>query len=408
MTDQDTRVSITEANLSLQNFFITYLNPSRTAGDNDTGGLQADIYSNGVMRACLFIGYSYTLGDEEDAIEADDLDAAVQTSFLTSTQNYVYTLQNPNTRIQDLGWTLVEGNNQFRNDINHEATGKPAPQFNAATGSYTGYIRVFATPPTDPINHKLKVYGANTAIQVTNTLDLSCNILSLETSDLALNEFQMIGKQGNFTRLLALGYSSSANIPEKLKLKGIEKDGKYGLTLSVSYQKTCNINMTYIKDDNAKVAGFFDHHLSPQQYGESGFKLILGKNDDSILGTDFKGPDDDGQSGDNEGTFWCNDGDWEECETFSSTALTAAFQFGVPMVAALDKDDLKVRLDNSNGKRYLINYHEKLQYAFDNCGNRVCFEIHYHKRDWEDDWYNPNKTWPIVLTRAYASGGCNE
>lgn len=406
MTSQPKSTTIDDEKVTLTNFFITSIDPS-----DDTGETQATSYCNGVMQACLYVKYSYGVDEEPSDADLLSVDEAMQTYFLNSNQVFIETLAQPDTPIENLGWQLSLEQNQFLNDFELDITDRPDPTYEYGEDEIIGWIRLFVTPPINEVKtHQLKVVGVHTDQGVTNTLELTCSVLSIGTSDLEIQQIAMNGDKSDFMRLLTLGYSGSAQLPtSRLKLEGIEKKGKYGITLGTKeeeqLEKQCNINMVYLNDDDSRGMGFFDHHLSSIQPGEDTFTLLLGQTGEQIWGTDFKGPEDDEQEIDEEHAYFCDGLGWEESQKFDNATTQGAFQSGVPILAWRRKHGYKLCYDIANRPRILLTEDDKLQYAFDNCGNRIAFEMRYQEREWNNDW---NDGYPIVVASAYSSGGCEE
>jgi|GEM_PF-5247068 len=404
--------TVVDSNVSLQNFFTTWIDVS---GTTESGGTSCELYANGVMKSCMFIKYDYFLPEQGDEApnseQLSEIDDAMQSYFINSNHVYIYDLSNDGVPLggENSSWGIGLDNNKFRNDVYHDGISeRPTPSYTTSTKAVSGWIRVFLTPPKAKSGTvKLKVFGTYTSTQVTQTIDLNCSELSIPDGGVMMEYIdQLRSSNENYTRLHSLKYNPSAGLPQTLKLLGIEKKGKYGLTLGTSSFKRCNINISYMKDSDCKIAGFFDEQLTATQPGASGFKLILGANETTFTGTDFKGPDDSEQGQDNTGSFWCNKGNWTSPESLLSTSVTNAFNQGIPMVLCHKDGDYKIRLNNSDGSLYQINYANKQQYAYDNCGNRVTFEIDYKTGNWDSKWEDGK--WPIALTASYYSGGYGE
>ena len=389
--------------LKIGSLYVSYYEAPPEVGKNADGGTRASIYRNGTMQAVLLLEYEYTQEQFEDppsSAELEAMDRAVSEHFFDNPDELrIYQVNDSSQPIQNKGWmTSLEPNGRYIHDFSRPTTDHPiAPRWDADDQKVVGVYRVYVIPPTSLTGGEVDlraIYLPEPDDDPTGEVTISLHQLSITKDDMSLIGYNKYGRAHDFLRIYSLGYGANA-VPEGVKLLGLADSGKYGITLAVQGGSGVpkNIHITYMKDNNSKLAGFYDGTFSDDRSS-----LRLGDTGYSLQGTDWRG------SNTVEKTFFCDGAGWERPEEWDTDNHTeAAFAHGIPLVAVFKRYGYKLRENNIKGKRILYNSEGHTFYAYDNCGNKIAFSMLWREQDW--DTFNGE---PIRLENAWYAGGMGD
>ncbi len=396
-----------------QQMYVSYCNSATRNGKTTaSGGTLGTLFANATMQAILFVPYEYETNDPvkipaagAEAATARTVDDNIKSTFFNNGNPgdfEIVTVTN-NSPIQSTGWktSLTSTSSKYINDLSVPTGTKPETLWQVPSDrkkfTVNGVYMVYVAAPSSlagkdvelKARYKLQVGGG-----YTSSVTLRFNTFSISKDNLEIKVIESRGTSGVFVKLYTLRYKADA-VSEAVKLLGIAKSGKYGITIGTTANNAdANMLLTCVEDGDARVAAFFDGTFSSDKT-----KITIGiyspDKNTSVPGTDYR-------SGSSTSNFYCDGGSWNETHSFQASLVKAAFDQGIPMAFVRKEDGYKLRYNNVNGSRILFTTDGNSFHAFDNCGNKISMTIYWNKYDWNNapNWDNVGGKMPVVITAA--------